>query len=319
MIQLSASELLTSRREILGHTAQSESAVSASTSILLSVPFTLIGLAALAVASGIVAIEEELITALSYPLAMAGGFFLFGAAFMVRGGLRCMAITRRARKGLESDPQQPWNWDHRWNPEGVRTHHGREAILSLLAALIFGAFITPFIWWSFGPGHPSPAIDLSGLLARFAIGFVSVGWMIATAISTYLVVRWHRYGESSLRFSEFPFHLGRPLRVSLSGSEVLQQLSSLSACLRTVEEAYETRGSGKERKITVVCYATSENITEVAPSALAQAGDLSLEFPLPAEGKATRMSDRPPHYWELELNGKAPGADYHAIFLLPVY
>jgi len=34
---------------------------------------------------------------------------------------------------------------------------------------------------------------------------------------------------------------------------------------------------------------------------------------------STRMSGEVPRYWELVVSGEAPGVDYGAVFLLPIY
>ena len=36
-------------------------------------------------------------------------------------------------------------------------------------------------------------------------------------------------------------------------------------------------------------------------------------------GYSTGLGERPPRYWELEIEGNAPGVDYKAGFLVPVY
>jgi hypothetical protein len=47
---------------------------------------------------------------------------------------------------------------------------------------------------------------------------------------------------------------------------------------------------------------------------------VELMFDLPDDAELrTRLSDRPPLYWELVVDGDRPGIDYHKRFLLPVY
>jgi hypothetical protein len=46
---------------------------------------------------------------------------------------------------------------------------------------------------------------------------------------------------------------------------------------------------------------------------------LALSFPFPADAAPTRLSERPPRYWELEIGAEVPGIDYQGRFLLPVY
>jgi hypothetical protein len=98
-------------------------------------------------------------------------------------------------------------------------------------------------------------------------------------------------------------------------------LEPMTVTLRAVEEAYETRGSGKNRSQQVVFYETyvdSQAIDDVRRRWEGRRG-LALEFDLPNEAAGTCLSERPPRYWELEITADVPGVDYKAVFLLPVY
>jgi hypothetical protein len=46
---------------------------------------------------------------------------------------------------------------------------------------------------------------------------------------------------------------------------------------------------------------------------------MELKFKLPEKGFETRLSERPPRYWELEVLAETPGIDFNAFFFLPVY
>ena len=46
---------------------------------------------------------------------------------------------------------------------------------------------------------------------------------------------------------------------------------------------------------------------------------MQFTFPVPRCDHGTRLSDRPPRYWELEVAANTPGLDLQARFLLPVY
>jgi hypothetical protein len=82
-----------------------------------------------------------------------------------------------------------------------------------------------------------------------------------------------------------------------------------------------TQGTGENRRTQVVCYELYKDLATFKREQLAGAAGayLPISFRLPENQPSTRLSYTPPTYWEIEVRGKARGADYEAYFLLPVY
>ncbi|MCP4897127.1 MAG: hypothetical protein GY906_09160, partial [bacterium] len=143
-------------------------------------------------------------------------------------------------------------------------------------------------------------------------------WLFITGISLYLLAGFFKYGGSRLRFCRFPFLIGQSLDVGLTRVR-LDQPKFLKVTLRCVEEAHETHGSGEGRRSVVVCYAVYEQTITFTGSEIASNGEHRMTFTIPPDGLPTRLSNRPPRYWEIEIHADTPGIDYHGTFLVPVY
>ena len=129
-----------------------------------------------------------------------------------------------------------------------------------------------------------------------------------------------RYGSGGLRYGRFPFFLGETLDVSFERTGRMGELRELTATLRCVEERYEMRGRGEDRSPVVVGYEAHRETKHVrVPAGAQKALGVGLSFALPGDAPPTLLGERPPVYWELEVRAEAPGVDYGAAFLVPVY
>ena len=96
----------------------------------------------------------------------------------------------------------------------------------------------------------------------------------------------------------------------------------IKATLQCIEEKYEIRGSGDNRKSVVVSYHVYSESKDFPNYSAENYGPLQipLKFDLPeGEQYRTELSNRPPRYWELELKAETPGIDFSKTFLVPVY
>ena len=187
--------------------------------------------------------------------------------------------------------------------------------------LTVALFLLPFNWIAFMSG----ARDW-GVLAVFGlvVGIFDLMLLGALLRAGYLLVRYARYGASTIRFRRFPFFLGDTLEVTLPRTERVAALGRLTATLRCVQERYHVHGSGRSRRSVVVCYELygETRVVGATPGNRGrrrEAAEISISFALPAGDYGTRLGERPPRYWQLELTAEVPGVDYAASFLVPVY
>jgi len=233
-------------------------------------------------------------------------------------GSRERARRKRLLRAQETQPATPWMWDHPWKTEGVRSAAGRWAGKALALVVVGALLLTPFNAWAFFAEAPwlvkivTVVFDLLLALALLALGLS--------------VVRHLKYGDPALHFAHFPFRLGEEMNVRLDRPRGLPAGADLRCTLRCIQERIELtiervreNGEWKNRQVSRTDCDQLWSVSE-AQLASAHAPYLEIRFPLPAgEGLSTRLSESPARYWELEIRGDAPGLDYFATFLLPIY
>ncbi|MGH9716106.1 MAG: hypothetical protein ACRD4R_05165 [Candidatus Acidiferrales bacterium] len=244
--------------------------------------------------------------------AAAGLFVAGGSVFLVHG---LCGLYRRAGYWRKTAvrPDEPWLADYPWRREGIGFSEVDEMLRRLLAALGWTVILSLLAW--VGMRQPD-------------------GWPIWAALCLFslcclmLWSRWAasvfelgRYGDTYLHFGEFPFRLGAKLRARLRAPRHMAAIEQLTITLRCVQEHHSTEGDGTSRTMIVVCYEMYKDAIQLNADRLAGLGgsDVPIEFCLPKRQAATNLSATAPTYWEIEVNGKARGADYAAVFLVPVY
>lgn len=243
-------------------------------------------------------------------VALAGLVFALAGLWVFTNGVLDVLRRRRAARRAAEYPGQPWIWDHDWRAEGISNDNVRAIAMSFGFALFIAIFLTPFHWIGlFAPGA-------SRAFFFFALLFDAVVvWLIVRGVRLLMMRR--RYGASWLQFRRFPFHPGERVETSLDSFGGLSLVPRLTATLRCVQERYETRGTGKDRTIEVVCYALWSASSVVEKD---RKGIFTFAFELPEGVPSSALSERPARFWELELQSDdVPGVDYAAKFLIPVY
>jgi hypothetical protein len=130
-----------------------------------------------------------------------------------------------------------------------------------------------------------------------------------------------KYGKSRLRFARFPFRTGEAVDAGLLVGPRVADATSLHLTLRCIEEVWRSRGGGQNRSTTRTLYVLHEVKQELNRGQFdaASGAAIPIHIPLPAGDYASRLSQSPRRYWELEVAAETPGIDYAARFLLPVY
>ena len=243
-------------------------------------------------------------------IATCGGIFALAGAYASINGLSDVRRKRASVARAAAMPAEPWWWDYPWRPEGIGNDTTREIGRALGFALFCIIFLTPFHWVGFFAAHPAPP---------FAVGAVLFDLMVVGVLvrAARLALMRRRYGASWLRFRHFPFHPGEPVEVTLDGYGGLSAMTQLTGTLRCVQERYETRGTGRNREIKVICYALWSATTVAERN---RDGGFDFTFDVPPGVPSSALAERPARYWELAVNSDdVPGVDYSANFLVPVY
>jgi len=303
----------TQRRQ-LNKQGRSGTTIHGGCAILFSLPFLLGGIAIILVSADIIPQPDENFGAPRPVVGLLGGIFGAAGLWLCIHGIRGLLRKLRTRRLAELHPDDMWRADYNWSETGASDGALWKAVKPFLQAAALAVFLAPFNYFVFLRDEaPGFAMAIVGLFDLVLVGII--GWGV------YLVLRFLKYGPSFLRFKRFPFFLGEMLETELRTPRGYRTFSSMQITLRCVEERYEKRGTGRNRSEKVVCYQVwADAITIEGPGAYGvDASLLPVTFELPADGKSTCLAERPPVYWEIEIAADAPGVDYKAVFLVPVY
>ena len=290
---------------LTGHTAQTGGSSSMGSGCLIAfgLPFLVAGAFIGAVGLGYFPVGPS-----DAPRAIIGsmGVVFFGSGLLVSGqGVAGLFRRRRADRLMRERPHEHWNADHRWNREGERERPFASAVHGLLGIGFFALFLLPFNWWAMQePGIVTAIVGLFDLLLVGMVGY----WL-------YMIGRALKYGAAWIRYDRFPFFLGDRLDVRLGCRGRLNGFEKVTVVLRFIRVKFERSGKSNQP----VCYQHWAETLEFEGRALTHATDLPVSFQLPAGDYGTWLSESPPAYWEIEMKGEAPGIDFGARFLVPVY
>lgn len=233
---------------------------------------------------------------------------LFGGAGLLLWVPHAFAVAARLRQDRRAKqfPREPWRADRSWNSKGDRQRPVSDALGSLVFFAFMALFLAPFHWWMWAETW-WPGVAIVALFDLFLLA--------GLAYWAYTVGRSLKYGAARIAYDQFPFFLGEPLGVSLMCRGGFERFDRLTVTVRFVKVKIESKDNRSDK----VCHQhwAEERVFERA--LLAGVAELPLSFQLPEGDYDSRLGDDPPRYWEIEAKGEAPGIDFAAQFLLPIY
>ena len=131
-----------------------------------------------------------------------------------------------------------------------------------------------------------------------------------------------RYGRTFVRWSPFPAFVGERITLRFGVARKSPRFTRVTFRMRCVEERVVDKDeSGRPCDAEVVAFELFEAARTIdAPEALPRPHvEAVLPFEIPAGLPGTDLTSDLPTYWELDVEGEAPGLDYRMRFLLPVY
>jgi len=299
------------RRVLGGHTPHRPRAIHGVRAILFGSPFVAAGMFVVLAALNVIPTDETDYTVPRGLVALHGAvYFALPGLLLVLHGLAGVIGTRRRRQARSVAP--PWRWDHAWCEHGAQ-HTGRPEFLGRVCGVVaLAVSLAPFHWFATEVDWP--------LRLQIGLGLCDAILLSAMAYALLGLLRAHRSGRTILKFDQFPYHPGEYIGVRFSLSRP-REIGSLRFELRHIEEAYETRGSVKQRTEDVVAYVSHEQTRELTreQAAWACGMDVAVGFHIPADAPGTALSERPPRYWELHVRGETIGPDLDETFLIPIY
>lgn len=281
-------------------------------SVLFGSPFAGMGTFILLIGLGKVEMDPSKIHAPMWVISVCGAMFLLAGLWFIWHGLDGLRRKAKIKHVKTTRASSSWLWDYEWQALGISDNKFKKVIHALIMLSVVSVFLAPFNWWAFFSGDESIMVKVIVVLLDLAFG-LGGGYYFLNNLGMFL-----KYGNSRLRFGNFPFLLGDKLSVMLV--DLPSEINQLQLDLRCIEEKYEIHQRGQERESKVVCYQLYHESRTLNGREVAASGKLSLEWDLPGDPEfASTLSQRPALFWELEVKADTPGVDYHSSFLLPVY
>jgi hypothetical protein len=294
---------------LLNHPTQSATPIDGWKSALFGVPFMAAGAFTGLAALGHIDARKH---APLWVIGLIAGMFFFSGLFFFVHGLRGIARKAAWKRAAARMPSEPWLYDFHWHREGIAFSAFDEMLKRLLGALLWNAFPAIFFW--VGLQGPRPFLVGAAIFGLLGLIFWYRWWTMLLDLL--------RYGNSYLSYQGFPYSLGSTLHAQLRPPRHISMIDELTLTLRCVQEKYvTTKGPDNRSTTTVVCYELYSDVATLDRARLASlaSGSIPIEFRVPSGQPATNLAATPPTYWEIEAKGKAPGVDYQAFFLVPVY
>jgi hypothetical protein len=288
-------------KELRGRRGRSATTIHGWPAALFGLPFLAVGVVGVAQFVG----QPAQVDAPRPMILWFGVVFGLAGLSLIVHGLRGLVRRRRVADRRERHPAEPWLWDYDWPRHGVTDRAGRAVVRTFMGAAALVVFLLPFNWIGFGGMGDVPGVALWMLV----VGLFDLVTLTIIGYALYLLLRYLKYGTSRLAFEGFPFHLGEEMVVRFEGSGGAAGFDRVAAKLLCIEERYEMRGSGKNRSQQVVCYECYADTLTIEDA----------RARLPHEAPPTRLSERPAHFWVVDVEAAVPGVDYRGSFLVPVY
>ena len=281
-------------------------------SVIFGSPFAGVGTFILLIGLEKVDMDPSKIHAPLWVISVCGLMFLLAGLWLVWHGLDGLSRKAKIKNVKTTRAATPWLWDYEWQALGISDNKLKKVIHAFIMLSVVSLFLAPFNWWAFFSDDGRTMVKVIVVLLDLAFGFGG-GYYLLNNLAMYL-----KYGNSRLRFDNFPFYLGDNLSVVLV--DLPAEINQLQLDLRCIEEKYEIHQRGQERESKVVCYQLYHETRTLEGREVAPSGKLSLEWNLPDDLEfVSSLSQRPARFWELEVKADTPGVDYHSSFLLPVY
>ena len=295
---------------LLNHRTQSSTTIDGWAAVLFGAPFMGVGVFIYFMATRVGNHRQH--TPLFVILTVSAMFFLAGTFVFLHGA---RGIIRKAiyKRDAAARPNETWLYDYHWHRDGVAFSAFDDMVKRLIAAVMWNAFLVPFAWVGVTQRGAWPF-----LLAVAIFGLMGLIFWFRWA---QMLLDFLRYGNSFLTYEQFPYSLGGTLSARLRIPHHVSEIDELTLTLRCIEEKYVTTGTGQNRTSNVVCYELYGQSVTLDRDRLngLVVGEIPVSFKIPADQPTTKLIATPPVYWEIEAKGKARGADYESVFLVPVY
>jgi len=279
--------------------------------ILLSLPFVLLGLAALVMLvhdmiGGIP--RQRLITILSFVAACIG----FVAIIFGINAKKMALKTASLKSAAPQTSEKPWLERKEW-AAGRITSGARKSVVLLWIFVLFWLAVSTVITVLVVP----PEWHRGNHAALIALIFPLVG--LAVLVFAFNTTRaWRRFGKSYFEMAAMPGALGGTLEGMIQVNTRLRPEHGLHLRLNCLRRS--TTGTGNSRSTTEkILWQDEKWLRADLPQTDLNATGIPVYFKLPADQPESTIAVGDGTHWKLEASAHLRGPNYHATFEVPVF
>lgn len=258
---------------------------------LFGLPFVGCGIWITLIGLKIIEVDPKSVHAPYWLLGLVGLIFGGGGLLLWNMGLQQLLKLKRIAKQVQRYPDNPAVADYDWDPVGYSPSRWKPTFSAWGALAMFSLFGAISYWISFENNGIPWFVKAMSLL----LGLI-IAWVAFNAVK----VTWHafKYGKSQLVFHSFPIPLSDEVPIEIQLPMDLRRANAATLTLRYIEEYYEVRGSGKNRRKSLIQIAHYEDAQELTAYDLAQwPRSIRAKFQLPKSAQSTQLLAERPRYW----------------------
>jgi magnesium-transporting ATPase (P-type) len=238
---------------------------------------------------------------------LAGLVFLLAGCSIFFQSLTGLKKQRRRKEMKRRFPTSPWKWDYEWNQKFITPRSKNSLLQHFFGFSIVLIFLAITYWIGF--------IDK----AQFKYPFYGMCFFVGIILIWFysMISKRIKYGAPRLKFSNFPFHLGKEINVMFESLPPRESIKESIVTIRYYKEVFtknhkgETRISLNKLYEDQKVYSSKEHtINRELKVNLNLPDDLSLE---------NKISEVPAKFWEIQIQCDIEGWDYREYYLLPIY
>jgi hypothetical protein len=241
-----------------------------------------------------------------FPLMFGGvGAVLMGVSIF--GASRIKDQNRRQQR----HPEEPWRWRPEWSTGEIQCESRSVMWIAIAFAVLWNLISTPLAFML-----PAEILDRGNYAAALGLVFPLVGLGLG-AWAVRAIIRWRKFGKSTLHMHQLPAPLGGRLQAELRCPTAIDA-RQLHFTLSNINKY--TSGSGKNRSSQEKVLWQDDQSVSLASGTVSFGAVAPISFRLPADGQASDDSNSSDVFmWRLEAAAEVPGVDFAAQFTIPVF
>jgi len=210
----------------------------------------------------------------------------------------------------DAHPSSPWLWREDWASGRMRSSKGAVAAVACVMAVAFSGFSIPLVM------RATEILEKEGLGALLAASLFPVAALGLSYWAVRETARWLRFRGSQLELETIPGVVGGPFRATVHAGGLLTPQGGFEARLSCQKR---TRSGNKTQSTTIWEDDLTIPTAQLMRGPFGTAVPVAFEVPFECEPSSADPTVLPSVSWRLEVAAEIEGADFSALFDVPIF